>query len=178
VRIARIGLTGGIAEGKSTVLGYLREFGLQTASADDAARAVFDQIQPVLGEILELPTPIDRSAMRQKITQDFFLRRRVNAAMHGPIVAWLAEASADVVEVPLLIEACLMSSFEKIWVVTCGPDEQLRRLSERLGSEESARQMIATQLPSRVKIAFADTVIRTDHPADHVKNFARLLVSA
>lgn len=175
VRIAKIGLTGGVAEGKSTVLGYLRDAGLTTASADAAAREVFTSHEAELAELLQRPLPLDRAEMRARMTTDKDLRRSINHLMHRLVVEQLVGQRADVVEVPLLIEACMMSMFDEIWVVTCGPEEQLRRLTSRLGSAEEARRLIATQLPTRVKRVFANEVIRTDQSPADVQNVTRLL---
>ena len=175
MKIARIGLTGGVAEGKSTVLGYLRQAGLRTASADAEAREVFIGHERELAELLQRPLPLDRAEMRTRMTADKDLRRSINRLMHRLVVERLAGLRADVVEVPLLIETCMMSLFDEIWVVTCGPEEQLKRLAARLGSADEARRLIATQLPTRVKCVFANEVIRTDQSAADVQNLTRLL---
>jgi dephospho-CoA kinase len=80
--------------------------------------------------------------------------------------------NADVVEVPLLIETCIQSLFERVWVATCGPEEQERRLVERLGDAGAARRLVASQLPTVVKCAFADQAIRTDQPLSSVQKAA------
>lgn len=72
-------------------------------------------------------------------------------------------------EIPLLIEACLQGGFDRVWVVTCGADEQRRRLVERLGGEAGAEALLGSQLPTRAKIPFADVVIRTNQPEWSVK---------
>jgi dephospho-CoA kinase len=76
----------------------------------------------------------------------------------------MEESSAMVHEVPLLIEACLYGCYDVVWVVSCGHEEQRRRLALRLGSEEAAEAFLQTQLPTRAKLAFADLVIRSDRP--------------
>ena len=65
-------------------------------------------------------------------------------------------------EVPLLIETCIQRLFNQTWLVTCGKVEQLRRLTERLSDQTQAEALIATQIPTCAKFAFADVVIRTD----------------
>lgn len=159
----RIAVTGGIAEGKSTVMGYLREFGLATASADDFAREVFHQseVQSAISDLLALPLPLDPASVRNAIATDQALRRRVNAVTHPRILDLLEHSPAAWIEVPLLFETCLQSRFDRIWVVTCGESEQLQRLTNRLGDAAEAKRLIATQLPTSVKVAFADEIVRT-----------------
>ncbi len=169
----KLGITGGPGEGKSTVLRVLAEQGLATASADDFARAAFQEpdIQRQLADAVGGPVPVSREQVREAVFRDPAQRRAVNRVMHPRILELMRASSAVAVEAPLLVETCLMSEFDRIWVVACGPDEQLRRLAARLGSIASARQMIASQLPTRVKSAFADRIIRTNLPEDSVRSF-------
>lgn len=168
--IAPIGLTGGIAEGKTTVLTRLAEAGLRTASADQIAREVVEsrEIQEFARELLGLKV-FDRALVREAIAQDTCKRRAYNHLLHSAISKRMREAEADVIEVPLLVETVMISDFQQIWVVTCGKFEQLKRLSQRLGDEEQARSLIALQVQSRAKIAFADQAIRTDQALDRVQ---------
>src|SRR5690349_7564455 len=168
--LMKVALTGGIAEGKTTLLRMLSEQGLSTASADEVAREVFDDplVRYEIGQRLGMTEPIDRDSVRQTIERSPEKRRTLNEVTHPEILARLISQNADVVEVPLLIETCLQSLFERVWVATCGPDEQERRLVERLGDADRARRLVSSQLPSLVKCAFADRVIRTDRPLTSV----------
>lgn len=171
MRLATIAITGGIAEGKSTVLGYLREAGYSTVSSDHIAAELL--ADPKIGKEVALAAgllfPIDRSAMMNRILHDVAVRRRVNALMHGPIFDAITKANADFAEVPLLIEACLQDRFAATWVVTCGLETQRQRLLERLGSDVKTADLLSTQLHPDTKLAFADRVIRTNAGADRVK---------
>lgn len=160
----KIAITGGIAEGKSTVLGYLSALGHETASADEIARAIFHEevVQRRVSEVFKLPFPPAPANVREEIARSQRLRRELNRITHPRILQGILSSSASVIEVPLLIESCLQGAFERIWVVTCGSAEQLRRLSERLEDESRARALIAMQLPSSVKCAFADFIVRTN----------------
>lgn len=162
----RIAITGGIAEGKSTVLRYIAEEGISTCSSDEIARSVFasDEVQAALSEMLGAPRPIDSAAVRTRIAVDAALRRRVNALTHPRILRELASQDASATEVPLLIEACLHPLFERVWVVTCGQEEQGIRLARRLGSRDEAQRLVRTQLATEVKCAFADRIVRTNRP--------------
>jgi dephospho-CoA kinase len=72
-------------------------------------------------------------------------------------------------EVPLLIETATQGKFDEVWVVCAGKDLQLGRLKERLGSQEQAEEMLATQIPTEAKLAFADRVVRTNEPLEAVR---------
>jgi dephospho-CoA kinase len=172
--LLKVALTGGVAEGKTTVLRFLAEEGLRTASADDVAREVFEDpvVQSEIGQRLKLDGPIEREKVRLAIEGDPSKRRALNEVMHPEILARLISLNADVVEVPLLIETCIQSLFERVWVATCGPEEQERRLVERLGDAGAARRLVASQLPTVVKCAFADQAIRTDQPLSSVQKAA------
>jgi dephospho-CoA kinase len=172
--LLKVALTGGIAEGKTTLLRMLSEQGLKTASADEVARGVLEDpvIQSEIGQRLGIRGPIDREELRRTIEEDPGKRRSLNEVMHAEILARLISQDADVVEVPLLIETCLQSLFQRVWVVTCGRVEQSRRLTERLGDPEQAERLVGTQLPTLVKCAFADRVVRTDVPLSSVQSEA------
>lgn len=181
--VMRVALTGGVAEGKTTVLRMLSEFGLSTASADEVAREALDDplVQEELGEAVGLAAPFDRDALMTIVRNEPDKRRAMNEVLHPEVFSRLVETGADVVEVPLLLEACVQSAFSRIWVATCGSEEQLRRLTARLGSEGAAMSLLAAQLPSLAKQAFADRVVRTDRPLASVQKeaegLARSLVS-
>ncbi|HCE01471.1 MAG TPA: dephospho-CoA kinase [Armatimonadetes bacterium] len=175
----RIAITGGICEGKSTVCGYLRELGYAVANADEAAREVFEEepVQRALALALGCEAPVSRQQVRDRLALDPDFRRTLNRITHPRILERLDQLEASFVEVPLLVEACLQGRFDRVWVVTCGPEEQLRRLAQRLGSKAEARRLMATQLPTRAKIPFADAVIRTNRPESDVQAFVAELAS-
>jgi dephospho-CoA kinase len=168
----RIAITGGIAEGKSTVVRMLQEHGLTSENSDSIARRVFleQDVQRQLGKLAGSKTHVTPDELREAIALRPDLRRQVNRIMHPRILEVLEASRADVFEVPLLLEACIQGRFNRVWVVTCGPEEQLRRLSARLGDPQSARRLIEAQLPSSVKLAFSDETIRTNLPMEIVKN--------
>ncbi len=176
-------LTGGVAEGKTTVLRMLSEFGLSTASADEIASEVLSDpaVQAEVSSALEMRTPFDRDSLISIVANQPEKRRALNEILHPEVFSRLVETSADVVEVPLLLETCIQAAFSRIWVVVCAPEERLRRLTERLGDRERAERLAASQLASEVKLAFADRTIRTDRPLDSVQRdveeLARSLVS-
>lgn len=168
----RIAVTGGAAVGKSTVMGFLADSGRAVASADAIAREVYHrpEVQAKIAEASGLLVPVDRSQLLRAMASNPVLRRAVNSAMHPAIAAALAESAAEFFEVPLLLESCLQGSFDRIWVVDCGPDEQLERLVQRLGDEAEARRLVAAQLPPAARVAFADVLIRTNQPPATVRD--------
>lgn len=176
----RLAVTGGIAEGKSTVVSYLADLGLTTISADDVARRVLAEpdMQRRVGERFGLEVPLQRGALREVIASDHAARRDLNRLMHPAILSRLEVSGAQVVEVPLLIESALLRLAPRIWVVTCGPTEQRRRLIERVGEPELAERLIRGQLPSRAKLPFADAIVRTDSPTSIVLTVVRELARA
>jgi dephospho-CoA kinase len=168
----RIAITGGIAEGKSTVLQALAELGFATCSADSVAREVLaqDAVQTLISQTLHLPLPIDREALRRVIGASSEARRQLNDITHPRILALLLSSNAIFTEVPLLIEGCLQGAFDGVWVVTCGLEEQRNRLEARYGSGGHVDQMVSAQLKTSVKTLFADRIIRTNGPPEHVRH--------
>ena len=160
----KIGLTGGVAMGKSTVAGIMTDLGLSVVSADQIARTCLDRIevQDEVAQLLGLPTPLDRRRLLQLVSEREDSRRILNRVLHPLVMFELRQSVADVCEIPLLIEGCLLAEFERIVVVTCEPAAQLRRLVARVGDETLAKKLISTQLANNVKVAFSDTIINTD----------------
>ncbi len=166
----KIALTGGIAQGKSTVLEGLRLCGIQVASADAMARECLESADNArrIAEAAGLDQPLDRDALRRRLADDSAVRIAINSIIHPCVLQKIRESNAVVIEVPLLIESAIMSEFDAIWCVTCRPEEQKRRLAERLGSGAEAERLIAIQLPSQVKETFAEEIIRTDDEPERV----------
>lgn len=175
-----IGLTGGIASGKSTVARLLRERGVPVIDADLAAREVVEPGQPALAalvgafgeEILDAAGRLDRAAMRARMTADPEVRRRLEAITHpairariGEQLAALAAAGGEVavVEAALMVETGSYRMYPVLVVVSCDPELQLRRVMARDGVDEAAaRAIVATQLPLAEKERVATHVIRND----------------
>ncbi len=178
-----IGLTGNIGCGKSTVVALLAACGAHVIDADAVTRQVMDVGQPayrrivdVFGEaILQSPAgPIDRPALGRVVFGEPAKLRELEAIVHPAtrnlILAWLSEQDTHaahqarrevaVVDAIRLIEAGYPAFCDAVWVVTCDPAVQLRRLVEQRGmSEVDARQRIKAQPPQSTKIAVADVVI-------------------
>ena len=176
-----VGLTGGIACGKSTVARMLAAKGAILIDFDDLAHAVIAPEGPVWREIVRsfgegiLLTGgrIDRRKLGAVVFADAGKREILNALVHPAVFeAWrkrLGEIgrSADdaivISDIPLLIEAGLQSHVDLVLLVYLSPEEQIRRLMVRDGFDrEEALRRIASQMPIDQKIARADLVIENN----------------
>jgi dephospho-CoA kinase len=173
----RIGLTGGIASGKSIVAKLFAELGAAIIDTDVIAREVVMQGQPALEEIAATfgnsviadDGSLRREAMRKLIFADDKARRQLEAILHPRIQdetrrqANQASGEYQLIVIPLLVDSSLKSFVDRILVVDCDEDTQIRRLLARdAESEEQARHIIAAQ-PSRAeRLAIADDVITND----------------
>lgn len=175
----RVAITGGIADGKSTVCGMLEEMGYPVVSADAIVRElhedpeILERIGEEVGMEFVAAGKLNKPALRAAIGRDNSLRKKLNGILHGPTMRKLVERTETdgiaFAEVPLLIETATQGWFDEVWVVEAGREEQLRRLTERLGDGVAAQAMLGTQLPTVAKIPFADRVIRTNEPLDAVR---------
>lgn len=159
----KIAVTGGVAEGKSTVLASLKKRGLRCVSADDLAREV--RAEPRTRRLIAVEFGLDVDSLEdglRHVLTDESARRRLNKLMHPLVWSRLQETPHDVAEIPLLVEACIQDTYDYVVVVTCGPEEQRRRLVLRLGDAARADEILRTQLPTRAKKPFADLIVRTD----------------
>ncbi len=175
-----VGLTGGIATGKSTVSRLLIDAGLPLLDADQIARDVvapgsegLAEVAAAFGEGVLLPDgSLDRAALGARVFADPDARQRLNAITHPRIAAETARRTQDlfqrgaplvVYDAPLLVENHLHHGMDLLLVVAVSPQVQLRRLAARDGlSPEACAQRVAAQLPLAQKIAAADVVIDND----------------
>ncbi len=172
----RIAITGGICEGKSTVLEWLREDGWAVCSSDSVAAEIFAraEINREIARLAGLAHPVEPGALRAAILGSAEVRRSVNRFLHPLITPLILSASGvpgtTFVEVPLLIETCLQPRFDEVWVVTCGLREQRRRLLERYRDKVLVERVLSTQLPSLARLAFADRIVRTNRTLETVRS--------
>lgn len=172
-----IGLTGGIASGKSTVAGILGEKGAWIVDADQLAREVVSVNSPALAEIAEsfgdsviaIDGSLDRAQLGQLVFSDESAREKLNAIVHPRVLelsreeirkATGAGAGLIVYDVPLLFETSRQGEFEGTLVVWVDPLTQLLRLGQRSGlDKDQARARVASQLPLNRKRELATWVI-------------------
>lgn len=170
-----IGLTGGIASGKSTVSRRLAVLGAAIIDADKLARKVLEPgskgFSLATAEFPEAVLPdgkLDRKTLGRIIFSDPKRRRALEAIVHPAVIAAiktqgnkLEKAGRVVVaDIPLLYETGSETFLNPVWVVYADEDVQIRRLSQRDGLDEGeARRRIQAQLPLAKKAARADAVI-------------------
>jgi dephospho-CoA kinase len=172
--VLRIGLTGGIGSGKSTVAGLLAGRGARIVDADRIARDVVEPGTPGLETVAAAFGPgvltpegaLDRPALAAVVFADPEARRRLDGIVHPLVRARAAElvaaAPPDAVvvqDVPLLVETGQAGSYELVLVVEADLDTRVRRLVGRGVSEEDARARIAAQATDEQRRAVADVVL-------------------
>jgi dephospho-CoA kinase len=173
-RVLRIGLTGGIASGKSTVADLFAERGVPIIDTDRIARDVVQPGQPALGEIArefgaELIEPggtLRRRRLRKLVFDDDRKRQRLEEILHPRIRDLALERSESaggpyqVIVVPLLVGSPMQELMDRILVVDVTERTQLERLLRRdAESEGQARRMIAAQASRKDRLAIADDVV-------------------
>lgn len=183
-RPLRIGLTGGIASGKSVVADMFAELGAVIIDTDVISREVVMPGQPALDEIRESFGPeviaadgtLDRPAVRRLIFDDEPLRKELEAILHPRIrdetFQQASEAGGDyqLIVVPLLAESPLKDYVDRILVVDCDEQIQIDRLVERDGeSLEQAQRILAAQAGRKERLAIADDVIDNGHTLDETR---------
>ena len=183
--LLRIGLTGGIASGKSTIADMFAELGAVVIDTDGIAREVVMPGQPGLNEVREAfgesvtndDGTLDRIALRQLVFADRDKRKQLEAILHPRIreetYRQADAASGDylLVVVPLLAESPLKSFVDRILVVDCSEDTQMSRLLARdAESEDRAGSILAAQASREERLAIADDVINNDGSLDATRS--------
>jgi dephospho-CoA kinase len=179
----RIGLTGGIASGKSTVARLFAAKGVPVIDLDEVAREVVEPGRPALAaiaeefgeDLLDAEGRLDRGALRRRVFEDPEARRRLEALLHPRILeeavrlAGAAGGPYQLFVVPLLVESGLAGWVDRVLVVDCPVEAQLERLLARDGGDEAeARAMLAAQASRKQRLAVADDVILNDGGLDRL----------
>ena len=175
----RIGLTGGIASGKSTVAQLFAGHGVPVIDLDEIAREVVAPGEPALAalvaefgrDVLDAAGALDRAALRARVFQDPAALNRLEALLHPRILeaavrhAETAGGPYQVIVVPLLVESGLTGWVDRVLLVDCPVETQLQRLLARDGGDAAlARAMLASQASRAQRLAAADDVIVNDGP--------------
>jgi dephospho-CoA kinase len=170
----RVGLTGGIASGKSTVASLFAALGVHVIDTDLLAREVVAPGQPLLQRIaqrfgaavLKPDGSLDRSALRTIVFADPAARADLEQLTHPAIRALMEERSTkaggeyQLLVIPLLVETAGKNRVDRVLVVDCDEDLQIRRLQSRDGSTlEQARAILAAQTTREARRAAADDVV-------------------
>ncbi len=188
-----VGLTGGVASGKSALSRRFEAKGIVVADADVAARAVVAPGHPALAQIvihfgtqlLREDGSLDRAALRQRIFEDPVARRDLEAITHPAIRALLQQACREaaspyaVAAIPLLTEVGARAAYpwlDRIVVVDAPEATQHARLMQRDGiTAELAQRMIAAQATRAARLAIADDVVVNDGDAERLQDAADAL---
>ena len=182
----RVGLTGGVACGKTTVAGMMRQRGAHVVLADEVAHALMRPGEPVYYEVVRHfgsdIVAIDGSIDRKKLADAAFGSGRIqelNQIVHPAVVAhqdaWMKEMAAkdpggiSVVEAALMLEAGVGKRFDKLVVVVCTVPQKIERFARRhnLDLAAAAREVtrrMAAQLPDEEKVRVADYVLDNSGP--------------
>src|SRR5467141_1636188 len=169
----RLGLTGGIASGKSAVAAMLRELGFAVLDADALAHKLIEPGQAAYAEVIQEFGPsiadtsgrIDRAKLGAIVFADLAKLDRLNAIVHPRVAevilsqfeVWRRSGVRDAVfvEAALLLESGIHKKLDGLVVVWCKPEQQVKRLLARGLSETEARRRIAAQLPVEEKLRLA-----------------------
>lgn len=169
----RLGLTGGIASGKSAVAGMLRDMGFQVLDADSVSHRLIEPGQPAYDEVLrefgsdlaDATGRINRAKLGAIVFADPQKLAKLNSIIHPKVDAvmfrqfdeWQRSGIPDAafVEAALLVEAGMDKNLDGLVVVWCRPEQQLERMRARGMNETEARRRIAAQLPLEEKLRHA-----------------------
>jgi dephospho-CoA kinase len=184
-RVFRVGLTGGIASGKSTAAKFFGAHGVPILDSDQVAREVVEPGQPPLERLVErfgrgILTPdghLDRPALRDIVFSDPKARADLENLTHPAIGAALEARSAaaggpyQILVIPLLVEKSLGAHVDRVLVIDCEEELQIRRLHARDGSTRAQAQAILNAQVSRnARLKAADDVIKNDADMSAVQN--------
>ena len=192
-RPLRIGLTGGIASGKSTVADFFADLGVPVIDTDVIAREVvakgapaLDQIRDAFGDtVFDDDGNLDRQAMRNLVFSDAGKRRQLEDILHplirDAVVVQVGAVNAPymIIVVPLMVESPMKDFMDRVLVVDCSEDVQLSRLQMRdAADEELARRMIAAQASRDERLGIADDVVVNDADREETRTTVAALHQA
>ena len=176
-RAYRVGLTGGIASGKSTAAKFFGALGVPILDSDQIARDVVEPGQPPLERLVErfgkkiltADGHLDRPALRDIVFSDPKARADLEALTHPAIGAALEARSAaaggpyQILVIPLLVEKNLAAHVDRVLVVDCDEELQVRRLRDRDGSTpQQVQAILKAQAPRAARLKAANDVIHND----------------
>ncbi len=172
--VFRVGLTGGIACGKTTVADMFAALGAQIIDTDELAREVVEPGEPALESVIEHfgsailddDGRLDRRALRHLVFSDPEKRHLLEQIIHPAIRQRMIESSAivrgpyQVLIIPLLVESHSDGHVDRVLVVDCDEEVQIRRLMNRdHESRETAENMLAAQISRQDRLDHADDII-------------------
>ncbi len=183
-----LGVTGGIASGKSTVSEILEDLGASLIDLDIIARQVVEPGTPAINNIINYfgkqvlceDGELDRKKLSNIVFRDMEKRKKLESFTHPPIFEELYKQVDEIVKktpnaiiqvsIPLLIEKNLQFMFDKIVVVYISQEKQVERLSLRDGiSKADAANILKSQLPIDEKVGYADFVINNENSIEETR---------
>ena len=187
-----VGLTGGVASGKTAVSQVLREEGAYIIDADQIARELVQPHKPAWNEIirafgkeiLQEDGSVDRKELADKIFADPEQRKVLNQILHPRIKEEIARRAREigqknpeaivVIDAPLLVELGMHHKVDRLIVVTSTQTQQMERLKKRDGrSPEEALRLLSSQMPVEEKEKLADFVVRNEGSLEEMKKGAK-----
>ena len=180
----RVGLTGGIGSGKSTVAQMFADLGASVVDADAIAREVVARGTEGLAELVEQfgaqiltdNGDLDRAAVAAVVFSDPSARERLNAIVHPLIarrttelIAAIPQDAVLVHDVPLLVELGMQATYDLVVVVDAPDDVRVQRLVQRGLDEDDARARIAAQASRDERLAVADVIIENTGDLDDLR---------
>lgn len=190
----KVGLTGGIASGKSTVALMMRDLDCPVLAADALGHELLETGQTAYAEvvrefgidILDSYGNVDRKLLGEIVFANPEKRAKLNGILHPRIreiiQKWFAALEQPggpelaVVEAALILEAGYEKDLDKVIVCWCRPEQQLERLKERGLTEEQARLRIAAQMPMEQKRSVADETIDCSGTIEQTEHEVQLVV--
>jgi dephospho-CoA kinase len=173
-----IGLTGGMASGKTSVARMLAKLGAHVIDADVIAKKLVAPGQPALRLLADIFGPgiiqpdgkLNRGALAAIVFNDHEKLEKLNAVLHPLVIQKTMDKlrifketqpdSVIIIDAPLLLEAGMTKLVDEVWVVIAGEEEQIKRAVNRKNlSREEAKKRLAAQMPLKEKLKYANKVI-------------------
>ncbi len=188
----RIGLTGGVGSGKSTVSSYMKELGIPVIDGDKLAQEavrprtdVMKQIKAAFGnEIFCEDGTLNRIKMAEIVFNEESKRQILNGIIHPYVWEKTQEQlihyqesgnTVVVLDMPLLLEISWQLRVEEIWVVRVSTEVQIKRVMERNGmTREQVLERIRNQMPTESKLNYADVIIDNSYTVENTRKQVRI----
>ena len=189
-----IGLTGGIATGKSTVSNILKQAGIKVIDADLISKDILEPYNEgwyeVVGYFGNGFVNDDFTIKRKELADRVFSNEedlmKLNSLLHPIIIKKIKEKVAEYeksgikivfIDAPLLFETGIDDDCDEVWLLVCGIDEQINRVMQRDSlTYEQARKIIENQMPDNEKKAMADRVIDTSDSLENTIRYIKVLL--
>ncbi|MBZ4687240.1 MAG: dephospho-CoA kinase [Clostridiales bacterium] len=183
-----IGLTGGIASGKTTVATILQELGAAVLDADEVAKKIVQKGKPAYKEIIKTfgrkvltsDGDLNRKLLGKIVFNDEEKRKKLESIIHPRVKEYFLEEiqrikekdpqKIIVLDVPLLLESGMETLVDEVWVVAVSEELQIKRieLRDRIGRQEALKR-IKAQMPLKEKLKYADRIINAEGTLEDTK---------